>query len=570
MNKIKLVFFILLIFSLTSNGNAQYKMVTAFPNMTAAFDNPIELVHAYDGTNRLFVAQQRGLIYVFNNSPTVSTRKTFINLSSKVSSSGSEKGLLGLTFHPNYETNRYFYVNYTFDSAAVPWSRISRYTASSANPDTALLNTESILLTLRQPFDNHNGGKVAFGNDGYLYISFGDGGSGGDPFDNGQSRITLLGKILRINVDTTTATSGYGIPSSNPYFAHPTYKKEIYAYGLRNVWKFNFDYPTNRIYAGDVGQNVFEEVDIIEIGKNYGWNKMEGFHCYPDTNICDTAGRGFTRPILEYRHNVGQSITGGHVYRGQYLPGLTGRYVYADYIQGTVWALRYDGINPVTNVLLQDTNFNISAFGTDQNNELYVCRYGSTTGRIYKFVNTSVLTLDLKAAIQGYYEPSTNKLNIRDTVDIYLRSTIAPYALIDSTSAVLDSLTFSSPAIFSNAPAGSYYIVIKSRNTLETWSKIGGESFVKGGLTSYDFTNDSTKAYGNNLEKEGSVYTIFSGDVNSDGVVDGSDVSIIDNDAASLLLGYNVSDLTGDGIVDGSDLLIADNNATQFVILIRP
>jgi len=178
MKTIKLLFLIFVAFSLTSKSNAQYKLRPAFPNMTAPFDDPIEMVHALDGTNRLFVAQQAGIIYVFNNSPTVSTRRTFINLTSKVSSStsGTEKGLLGLTFHPDYENNRYFYVNFTFDSAAAIWSRISRFTASSINPDTALINTEMILLTLSQPYENHNGGKVAFGNDGYLYISFGDGG----------------------------------------------------------------------------------------------------------------------------------------------------------------------------------------------------------------------------------------------------------------------------------------------------------------------------------------------------------------------------------------------------------
>jgi len=570
MKTIKLLFLIFVAFSFTSKSNAQYKLQPAFPNMTAAFNNPIEMVHAYDGTNRLFVAQQRGIIYVFNNSPSVSTRKIFIDLASKVSQSGSEKGLLGLTFHPNYETNRYFYVNFTFDSATVRWSRISRFTASSGNPDTALINTEFILMTLSQPFDNHNGGKVAFGNDGYLYISFGDGGSGGDPFGNGQSRTTLLGKILRINVDTTTASTSYGIPSTNPYANHPTFKKEIYAYGLRNVWKFNFDYPTNRLYAGDVGQNEFEEVDIIENGKNYGWVNMEGFHCYPDTNFCDTTGRGFTRPILEYNHNLGQSITGGHVYRGNLLPGLVGRYVYADYIQGTTWALTYDGINPVTNVLLQDTNFNISAFGMGQDNELYVVRYGSTTGRIYKFINTTVITLDLKVAIQGFYNESTNRLNIKDTVRTYLRSTISPYTLIDSGKAVIDSLTFKGLAFFNNASNGIYYLVVKHRNALETWSSNGGITMARGSIVTYDFTNDSSKAYGNNLIRKGSIYCIYSGDVTQDGTIDGSDNSIVDNSARLSLTGYNVSDLNGDGIVDGSDLLIVDNNSASYVTLIRP
>ncbi|MEO8209062.1 MAG: PQQ-dependent sugar dehydrogenase, partial [bacterium] len=219
---------------------AQYRLQNAFPNLPL-FNNVIELVNSGDGTNRLFAVQQRGVVHVFKNSSTVSTRDTFINLSNKVSQSGSETGLLGLAFHPNYENNRYLYVNYTFDSASALWSRISRYTASLSDPDTALQSTQQILITLSQPFSNHNGGKVAFGPDGYLYLSFGDGGSGGDPFGNGQNRAKLLGKILRINVDSSANGKNYSIPSTNPYFGNVQgYKEEIYAYGLRNVWKFSF------------------------------------------------------------------------------------------------------------------------------------------------------------------------------------------------------------------------------------------------------------------------------------------------------------------------------------------
>lgn len=570
MKTLKLLFLIVVALTFTSKGNAQYKLQPAFPNMTAAFNNPIELVHADDGSNRLFVAQQRGLIYVFNNTPAVSTRKTFISLVGKVSTSGSETGLLGLAFHPGYETNRYFYVNFTFDSATVLWSRISRFTASSSNPDTALNSTERILMTISQPFSNHNGGKVAFGNDGYLYIAFGDGGSGGDPFGNGQSRTTLLGKILRINVDTNTASTSYGIPPTNPYATHATFRKEIYAYGLRNVWKFNFDYPTNRLYAGDVGQGVFEEIDIIESGKNYGWNKMEGFHCYPDTNACDTAGRGLTLPIHEYSHVVGQSITGGHVYRGSLLPGLVGWHIYADYIQGTIWRLRYDGVNPVTNVLMQDTNFNISAFGMDQDGEVYICRYSSSAGRIYKFVNTTVATLDLKAAIQGFYDPVTNSMSIKDTVRVILRNTTAPYNIVDSAKTALDSLSLKGLAFFNTALTGKYYIVLKHRNALETWSRSGGDSLKRSAVTVYDFTTDSAKAFGNNEIRKGSVYCIYSGDINQDGTIDGSDNSAVDNDASIILKGFSNTDLNADGIVDGSDLAIVDNNARNLVTLIRP
>ena len=218
-------------------GSAQYKLRPAFTGL-ADFNKPIEMVHADDGTNRLFILQQGGIIYVINNSPSVTVKKIFLNLTSKVSqgSEGSEIGLLGIAFHPDYENNRYFYVSYTFDTIVGGFntyrSRIARYTASSSNPDSALASSESIILTQPQPYSNHNGGKVAFGPDGYLYISFGDGGSGGDPQGNGQNRATLLGKILRINIDSAGGGKQYSIPVTNPYYGNGSgYKEEIYSYG---------------------------------------------------------------------------------------------------------------------------------------------------------------------------------------------------------------------------------------------------------------------------------------------------------------------------------------------------
>lgn len=568
--KIKLFSLLLLSFFTISNSFSQYQLKPAFPSLPN-FSYPIEMVQAFDGTNRLFVAQQRGLIYVFDNSPSVSSKKIFLNLSGKVSPSGGEAGLLGLAFHPNYETNRYFYVNFTFDSASALYSRISRFTASSSNPDTTLPSTEQILITLPQPFSNHNGGKVSFGPDGYLYISFGDGGSGGDPQGNGQSLSTLLGKILRINVDSSANGKNYSIPVSNPYFGNLSgYKEEIYAYGLRNVWKFSFDYTTGKLWAGDVGQNAFEEIDIIEKGKNYGWNKMEGFNCY---GTCDTTGKGFTRPVYHYSHTLGLSITGGYIYRGTLLPGLYGKYLYADYQYCSVWALSYDGINPTTNVQLWDSTNNtffISTFGTDQNNELYVVRYGNTLGAIYKIVNSAVSTLDLKSSIQGFYNSGNNSLNIRDTAKIYLRSVVFPYNIIDSAKTVTDSLTFKSLSFFSNAPTGKYYIVLKHRNAIETWSRNGGDSLKRAVITAYDFTNDSSKAYGNNEIKTGNIYSIYNGDTDQDGTIDASDLSNVENDVSNSVTGYVVTDLTGDNFVDAEDLALVENNTTNSITLIRP
>ena len=545
---------------------SQYGYQLAFPNMPN-FALPIEMTHAYDGTNRMFVAQQRGIVYVFNNSPTVSTRKTFINIT-KVSQSGSETGLLGLAFHPNYENNRYFYVNFTFDTAGVIKSRISRFTASNSNPDTALVSSELILMTLTQPYSNHNGGKIAFGNDGYLYISFGDGGSGGDPLGNGQNRSTLLGKILRINVDSTANGQQYAIPTSNPFYANVNgYKEEIYAYGLRNVWKFSFDYPTDRLYAGDVGQGAYEEVDIVENGKNYGWNKMEGFHCY---GTCDTTGKGFIRPIHEYTHSVGVSITGGYVYRGSLLPGLYGKYIYADYGTGRIWGLKYDGINPLTNDSIQKATFSVSTFGVDQNNELYFTSYSSSTAKIYKFYTPNIATLSLKAIIEGLYIPSLDRTSLKDTLRVYVHQTTAPYNLVDSSKTVIDSTTFTGICTFNSAATGKYYIKTIHRSGLETWSRTGGDSIVKGSVKSYDFTTDSTKAFGNNEKKVGTRYCIFSGDIVKDGTVDVSDIISAYSDVVNFESGYIVSDVNGDFTTDVSDLLIIYNNAVNFVELIRP
>lgn len=567
MTKFKHILPVLIILLFVISAKAQYRLQNAFPNLPV-FNNPIELTHAGDGTNRLFIAQQRGVIFVFNNSPAVSIRDTFINLRNKVSQSGSETGLLGLAFHPDYENNRYFYVNYTFDSATFLWSRISRFTASISNPDTALPNTEQILITFQQPYSNHNGGKVAFGPDGFLYISFGDGGSSGDPFGNGQNRAVLLGKILRINVDSSSNGNNYSIPSTNPYFGNILgYKQEIYAYGLRNVWKFSFDFPANRLYAGDVGQGTYEEIDIIENGKNYGWNKMEGFHCY---GTCDTTGKGFTRPIHEYNHDSGASITGGYVYRGALQPELYGKYVYADYIVGKIWALNYDGINPTTNTWLLDSTFNLSSFGVDENNELYVCRLSTTAGRIFRISNTNVSTLNLKLAIQGFYDDVSNSLSIKDTCRVYLHQTTVPYAIVDSSKTVIDSLSLSGLCFFKNAATGKYYIKIKHRNSLETWSKTGGDSLIKGNVKDYNFTSASSQAYGNNQILKGSIYCIYNGDVNQDGLIDITDNSSIDNDLFNFLNGFQVTDLNADGVVDISDQQICDNNAYNVISIIRP
>ena len=376
---IAILFFILFcFFSITSADQIQQlKLQDAFPNLS--FDNPVDLQHAGDGTNRVFVVVQSGLIYLVENTPSVKFAKIFLDIRDKVIH-GGELGLLGLAFHPEYENNGYFYVNYTTSNPLR--SIIARYTESSKNPDSADKNSELILLEVNQPYSNHNGGQLAFGPDGYLYIAFGDGGSGGDPKNNGQSKSTLLGKILRIDVNCTSENKNYCIPSDNPFAGKKQgYKEEIYAYGLRNPWRFSFDPGTGWLWVADVGQDLWEEIDIIKKGKNYGWRIMEGNHCFNPAINCDTSG--LTLPIFEYGHDNqgGCSMTGGYVYRGTKFPELLGKYIYGDFCSGRIWALSYDGINPASNTLVLKENVNISSFGIDKDNEIYVC---DLNGKIYK------------------------------------------------------------------------------------------------------------------------------------------------------------------------------------------
>ena len=345
------------------------EVVSAFPGLT--FANPVDLQDPRDGTNRLFVVEQRGRIIVFENDRAVSAATAFLDIRSQVVY-GGEHGLLGLAFDPDYAANGLFYVYY---SIADPLrTRLSRFSVSGQDPDAADPGSEIVILDIDQPYSNHNGGQIAFGPDGYLYIGVGDGGSAGDPQGNGQNRTTLLGKILRIDVGQLP----YGIPPDNPLAGNTEgYREEIYAWGLRNPWRFSFDPVTGWLWAGDVGQNRYEEIDVVENGKNYGWNVMEASHCYPDPP-CSTDG--LVLPLWEYAHDVGRSVTGGYVYRGTGVSDLAGAYVYGDFVTGVVWALRYDGEAAPANGVIADTDLNISSFGVDRDDEIYICAFD---GKVY-------------------------------------------------------------------------------------------------------------------------------------------------------------------------------------------
>ncbi len=555
----KILILLILLLSLSDVFAQNYIIKQAFVNYT--FDRPTEMISSIDKTNRLFVLQQRGIIWVFKNDTAINSKKIFINLT-QVQQTGYEGGLMAMAFHPNFKSNRYFYINYSFDSASKFWTRISRFTVSASNPDSGLNSSELILLTISHPYGGHKGGKIQFGNDGYLYIAVGDGGSNGDPLGNGQSKTTLLGKILRIDVNTPSPGKSYSVPVSNPFYGNSQgYKQEIYAYGLRNPWKFSFDYQTGKLWAGDVGEYTYEEVDLIENGKNYGWNKMEGFHCY---GTCDTTGMGFTRPIWEFYRDPEHAVIGGYVYRGLSMPSLYGKYIYGD-LKGYVWAMTYNGTAVTSNVLLHDYfGWAISAFGATEDNELYIVGY--YTGVLYRLVNKTSVVLNLKMLVEGFY--NNNRLNIKDTVQVNLRNTASPYAIVSSSKTLIDSISFKGNINFENTVGGNYYLQINHRNSIETWSKVVNLS--NNVVNNFDLTSAQSQAYGNNLVRKNNLYCIYSGDVNQDGAADINDVGLVANNAYFYVSGYKPTDLNGDGFSDVSDQSIVDNNAYRFVMKITP
>jgi len=347
-------------------------------NLTPLVSNlrqPVFLADAGDGSNRLFILEQSGRIRVLQEGNLQS--EAFLDLSSKVSCCG-ERGLLGLAFHPDYKNNGLFYVNYTNTSGDTV---VARYKVSP-NPNRADANSAQVLLTIDQPFPNHNGGMLAFGPDGYLYIGMGDGGSGGDPNNNGQNLNTLLSKILRIDVNKSENGKPYAIPKDNPFVGRQGARPEIWSYGWRNPWRFSFDRQTGDLWVGDVGQNLWEEIDFEAAkspgGKNYGWRLMEGTHCYNPQSGCNNGS--LVLPLLEYGHDQGCSVTGGYRYRGNAVASLKGTYLYGDYCSGRIWSASEKDGKWTTKELLK-TELRISSFAEDAEGELYVLDHN---GAIYK------------------------------------------------------------------------------------------------------------------------------------------------------------------------------------------
>ena len=341
------------------------------------FVQPLSITHAGDGSGRLFVAEQRGTVRIVHGDALVD--RHYLDLRDRTRAQG-ERGLLGLAFHPDFADNGRLFVHYTDTGGTTVLSELR-----AATPDADVVDpaTERVILTLEQPYGNHNGGQIAFGPDGYLYLGLGDGGSGGDPLDAGQDLGTWLGTILRLDID---GQQPYAVPDDNPFVGVDDALDEIWAYGLRNPWRFSFDRDTGDLWIADVGQNEVEEVNRQDAdsdgGENYGWRIMEGDACYDPPTGCDPTG--LTMPVLTYTHasGWGRSVTGGYVYRGSDVPSLEGAYVFGDYVSGRIFVAEGEGDDWSARILLEP-GFRIATFGQDEAGELYLADYQG--GVLYRF-----------------------------------------------------------------------------------------------------------------------------------------------------------------------------------------
>ena len=462
-NKMKRTIFTIILLSLINFAYGQNPNITltdAFPNLT--FTSALHLTHSGDGTNRIFVVQQNGKIIVFPNDSNAAAAQTkiFLDILNKISAAAGEQGLLGLAFHPNFSSNGYIYINYTAPSPLR--TVIARYKVKQSDQNKIDSLSEYKLLEINQPFTNHNGGSVMFGMDGYLYIGMGDGGSAGDPNGNAQNLQALLGKILRIDVSDTTATRRYLIPSTNPFYNNPSAgKEELFTWGMRNPWKYSQDPVTGLIYCADVGQGTWEEIDIIQNGKNYGWKVMEGFVCYSPSTGCDTTGK--TLPIKAYNHSAGDcSVTGGFVYRGFRRPELRGAYIYGDYCSGRIWMLRYSSGVVTSDSLLTQKAIALTSFGVDQNNELYVVA-SAASGKIWRFNKSpNALGIGENESIPKEYklmQNYPNPFNPSTVISFNIpKAGLVSLQIFDITGKLINTL------VNTNQQAGKYEISFNGRN----------------------------------------------------------------------------------------------------------
>ncbi len=349
----------------------------AFPKLR--FNRPVHIGHA--GDDRLFVVEQHGVVHVFQNDAETSQTRVFLDISDRVCRKGNEEGLIGFAFHPNFADNGQFFVHYSSlkkDMHGI----VARYRVKQDDPTVGDPDSEEVILEQKQPFRNHNGGTIAFGpTDGYLYISFGDGGKANDPLGSGQDLSTLLGAILRIDVDNKDPGLNYAIPADNVFASRDGARGEIFACGLRNVWRFSFDRKTGEIWAGDVGQDRFDEIDLVRNGANYGWNRWEAGESF--RKKVELATDAHEKPIASYGRQWGLSVTGGNVYRGKKYPRLDGSYFYGDYLSGNLWRIDKNSDDQYVNTLVRRTGRSIAAFGEDSDGEVFLLSFD---GKIYRIV----------------------------------------------------------------------------------------------------------------------------------------------------------------------------------------
>lgn len=435
------------------------------------FNQPLGMANAGDG--RLFVLEKPGLIQIIDENGNRNSTP-FLNIDPLVINGGGETGLLGLAFHPDYDTNGYFYVNYSNNNGD---NVISRFSRSESDPDIADPSSELQLLTISQPYTNHNGGNMAFGPDGYLYIASGDGGSGGDPGDRAQSLTTLLGKMLRIDVDNTSDGNNYAIPSSNPFFGSSTEMQEIWAYGLRNPWRFSFDRLTNDLWIADVGQSTNEEINMVastEAGVNYGWRCYEGNSNYNQSGNCPPQNT-MTFPIAQYTHNNSGiykcSITGGYRYRGTQQTSFEGLYFFADFCSNEIGFLSPSGEDWELTFSGPFNNNGWTSFGEDVNGELFII--GIESGNVYRIIDPT-LGIDENETfnVSLYPNPTKNELTVKSSNPLSKIQTISIY---DLQGQLIQTVSISDSSIetiqISNLSSGMYLANITDSNGISTMKK---------------------------------------------------------------------------------------------------
>jgi glucose/arabinose dehydrogenase len=424
------------------------------------FTNPVDIQNA--GDDRLFVVEQSGIIKILNADASINA-EPFLNISSIVTS-GGERGLLGLAFHPDYTNNGYFFVYYIDNSGD---TQVARYTVDGSDPNIANPSTALLIIDVEQPFGNHNGGCIQFGADGFLYIGLGDGGSGGDPGNRAQNLETLLGKMLRLDIDNTDGGNNYAIPAGNPFIGNPDALDEIWAYGLRNPWRFSFDSLTNDLWIADVGQGTIEEINKVSFnseGLNYGWRCYEGTQAYNTSGCPDPSELTF--PVAEYNHSIGYSITGGYVYNGNVYSDIQNLYFFAD-LNGFI------GTVDSENNLVNHGNFGGTwvSFGEDINGEVYIA---DLSGSIYKIIGGEILDNDnfTNSNVSIYPNPASDSLNIKSSNNTIIRS-INIYDLKGSKVLTKDNLGLSENKISINLlEAGIYMVKVTSENGISVVKKL--------------------------------------------------------------------------------------------------